>query len=122
MKQISLIAILCLGLAACSSDGISFLDEAKALGAENTKVVKQWEKGRDMVEDGEALVRKGKSKVKKGRALIDDGQDEQEKGQRMIQQGERMRFQAEDDFRLVKNSTPSSQILQQNSTIPYYPE
>ncbi len=125
MKIHSLILVSGLFLTACSSSDTSFLDDAKQQGAQNTKVVKDWEKGQEMLEDGQDLVRKGKNNIKEGRSLIDDGQDQQEEGQRLIQQADRIKHQAEDEFRQMKHRTTTMPSgygnIDDYQTMPYYP-
>lgn len=122
MKTAIAVIFTGLFLSACSSTDTSFIDEAKAQGAHNNKIVKKWEDAQEMVEDGESLVKKGKKKVSKARDMMDDGQEAQEKGQRMIQQGERLKAQVEDDYRLMQYQNGVAPSQYQTAPAPYYPE
>lgn len=75
--------------AACSSNPPTPADQALAQAKESADLGKKWNRGAEMIEDGQDLIKKGKKQIEAGNDNIDEGRQLVNKGKKLIAEAER---------------------------------
>lgn len=88
-------------IAACSSNPPTLGDQALAHG-------KQWNRGAEMVEDGQDLIKKGNSQIEDGNEEISDGNANISKGKNLVSQGRSLIAEAEASMRAQQIAPPAA--------------
>ncbi|PTU32859.1 hypothetical protein [Stenotrophobium rhamnosiphilum] len=74
--------------AACGSNPPTMGDIALAQGKEAADLGKKWNRGTEMVEDGQDLIEKGKDQIEDGNDNIDEGRQLITKGKKLVAEAE----------------------------------
>ena len=86
-------------LSACASEQPpSKGDLMLAQGAEYARIGENWNKGQNMITEGNVLLLEGKKDIKKGESLVSKGEDKVKKARKMIKNGESLKQEAEEAF------------------------
>jgi len=88
MKTLLAIAVLSTTLIACSSNP-TLADKAAIQGKQFETVAKRWEKGQDLIKDGNKDIKAGEKLVKKGNVKIKSGKSDVARGTSMVEDSER---------------------------------
>lgn len=85
-------------LAACSSKEPTFGEMVVNEGASMQSVGEDWNKGTELISDGQRLVANGKKEVKDGKNLVESGTSKIREGQEMISYGQQTQIKAEQKY------------------------
>ena len=98
------LAITSLGLIlmGCSSGEVNFADKIRDRSTHFDDIAMSWEKGHDMVKDGNKLFSEGQSELNKGRSLMNSAQHKINEAQQMIEQGKSLQLNAESQYRVLR--------------------
>ena len=76
-------------MTACASKNPSFGDSVEAEGKAVAGIGKKWEKGRQLVKDGNKRIRKGNKQIDNGTENVADGKAMVKSGERLIDEAEK---------------------------------
>ena len=88
IQSLTVATVIALSLGACASSPPTLGERAEIQGKQFKTVAKRWDKGQELIKDGNKDIEKGEKLIKKGRKLVNSGERDVARGKSMVKDSE----------------------------------
>ena len=88
LQTLAVLSIAVVALSACASSPPTLGERAEIQGKQFKTVAKRWDKGQELIRDGNKDIEKGEKLIKKGRKLVNSGERDVARGKSMVKDSE----------------------------------